>query len=43
VLSEGQAAARSRDGATEFFGGFNPFLNDDFYVGETFFVGAALK
>jgi len=36
VLSEGQAAARGGDGAAEFFGGFEPFLNDDFYVGESF-------
>ena len=27
------------DGAAEFFGGFDPFLNDSFYVGESFFVG----
>jgi hypothetical protein len=23
-------------GATKFFGGFEPFLNDDFHVGESF-------
>ena len=26
-------------GRGEFFGGFDPFLNDSFYVGESFFVG----
>jgi hypothetical protein len=36
LLSEGEAAAQFRDGAAEFFGGFNPFLNDEFYVGESF-------
>jgi hypothetical protein len=34
VLSEGEAAARGGDGAAEFFGGFDPFLDDDFDVGE---------
>ena len=33
-LSEGEASARGGDGAAEFFGGFNPFLNDDFDVRE---------
>jgi hypothetical protein len=33
-LSEGEAAARGGDGSAEFFGGFDPFLNDDFDVGE---------
>jgi hypothetical protein len=33
VLSEGEAAARGGDGAAELFGGFDPFLNDDFHVG----------
>jgi len=32
-------ATRGGDGAAEFFGGFDPFLNDGFYVGESFFVG----
>ncbi len=34
MLSEGEAAARGGDGAAEFFGGFDPFLDDDFGVGE---------
>jgi len=34
VLSEGEAAARGGDGAAEFFGGFDLFLDDDFGVGE---------
>jgi hypothetical protein len=41
-LSEGQAAARGGDGAAAFFGGFDPFLNDDFYVGESFLVGLSV-
>src|SRR5882762_6142238 len=41
-FSEGEAAARGRDGAAEFFGGFNPFLNDDFDVGESFLVGLSV-
>ena len=39
VLGEGKTAARGWDGAAEFFGGFDPFLNDDFHVGESFLVG----
>ena len=38
MLSEGEAAARGGDGAVEFFGGFDPFLDDDFYVGESLLV-----
>ncbi len=38
-LSEGEAAARGGDGAAEFFGSFDPFLDDGFYVGESFLVG----
>ena len=34
-----RVAARGGDGAAEFFGGFDPFLNDDFHVGESFLVG----
>jgi hypothetical protein len=41
-LSEGEAAARGGDGAAELFGGFEPFLNDDFYVGESFLVGLSV-
>src|SRR5258708_9546772 len=41
-LSEGKAAARGGDGAAEFFGGFKPFLNDDFDAGESFLVGFAV-
>jgi len=36
VLSEGQAAARGGDGAAEFFGGFEAFLDDGLDVGESF-------
>jgi hypothetical protein len=42
TLSEGEAAARGGDGAAEFFGGFDPFLNDDFHVGESFLVGLSV-
>ena len=42
MLSEGEAAARSGDGAAEFFCGFEPFLNDEFHVGESFFVGLSV-
>ncbi len=35
-------AARSGDGAAEFFGGFDPFLNDDFQVGESFLEGLSV-
>ena len=38
LLSEGEAAARGGDRAAEFFGGFDPFLNDNFYVGQGFLV-----
>jgi len=41
-LSEDQPAARGGDGAAELFGGFEPFLNDDFYVGESFLVGLSV-
>ena len=34
LLGEGKAA--------EFFGGFDPFLDDDFYVGESFLVGLSI-
>jgi hypothetical protein len=34
-------AARG-DGAPEFFGGFDPFLDDDFDVGESFLVGLSI-
>ncbi len=34
TLKRGKAAARGGDGAAEFFGGFDPFLNDDVYVGQ---------
>jgi hypothetical protein len=30
------------DGAAEFFGGFEPLLNDDFYVGESLLVGLSV-
>jgi hypothetical protein len=40
LLSEGEPAARRGDGAAEFFGDFNPLLNDDFDVGESFLVSA---
>jgi len=42
TLSEGEAAARSGDGAAKFLGGFDPFLNDDLYVGESFSVGLSV-
>jgi hypothetical protein len=41
-LGEGEAAARGGDGAAEFFGGFEPFLDVDFYVGESFLVGLSV-
>jgi len=41
-LGEGQATARGGDGAAEFFGGFDPFLNDDFHVGESFLVSLSV-
>jgi hypothetical protein len=41
-LSEGEAAAGGGDGAAELFAGFEPLLNDDFYVGESFFVGLSV-
>src|ERR1700719_39442 len=41
-LSKGEAAARGGDGATKFFGCFDPFLNDDFHVGERFLVGLSV-
>src|SRR5271168_5000660 len=41
-LSEGEAAARGGDGAAELFGGCEPFLDDDFYVGESFLVGLSV-
>lgn len=42
-LSEGESAARGGDRAAEFFGGFEPFLDDDFYVGESFLVGFSVS
>jgi len=42
LLSKGKALARSGDGAAEFFGGFDPFLNDDFHVGESFLVSLSV-
>src|SRR6266849_5798811 len=42
LLSEGEAAARSGDGAAEFFGSLDPFLNDDFHVGESFLVSLSV-
>ncbi len=42
LLSEGEAAARGGDGAAEFFGGFDPFLNDDFHAGESFLEGLSV-
>ena len=42
MLSEGKAAARGGDGTAEFFGGLDPFLNDDFYVGESFLVSLSI-
>jgi len=42
VLSEGKAAARGGDGTAEFFGGLDPFLNDDFYVAKSFLVGLSI-
>jgi hypothetical protein len=33
---------RGGDGKAEFFGGFDPLLNDDFYVGESFLVGLSV-
>jgi hypothetical protein len=42
VLGEGEAAARGGDGAAEFFGGFEPFLDDDFDIGESFFVSLSV-
>ena len=41
-LGEGEAAARGGDGAAEFFGGFEPFLDDDFYVGESLLVSLSV-
>lgn len=45
---EREAAAWSGNRVAKFFGGFQPFLDDDLYVGESFFVrlsigGAARK
>lgn len=37
-LSEGKAAALGGDRPAEFFGGFDPFLNNNFYVGQGFLV-----
>src|SRR6266700_817009 len=42
VLGEGKAAAGGGNGAAEFFRGLDPFLNDDFYVGESFLVGLSV-
>jgi len=42
LLSESESAARFGDGAAEFFGGFDPFLNDDFYVGESVLVSLSV-
>jgi len=42
LLGEGQATAWGGDGAAKFLGGFDPFLDDDFYVGESFLVGLSV-
>ncbi len=42
ALSEGEAAAWSGDGAAEFFGRFDPFLNDDLDVGKSFLVSLSV-
>ncbi len=42
MLSECQAATRGGDGAAEFFGGFEAFLDDGLDVGESFFVGLSV-
>jgi hypothetical protein len=41
-LSKCEAAARGGDRAAEFFGGFDPFLNDDLDVGESFLVSLSV-
>ena len=41
-LTEGEAAARDGDGAAKFFGGFDPFMDDDFDVCESFLVGLSV-
>src|SRR5579859_364189 len=42
ALREVQSAARRGDGAAELSGGFDPLLDDDFYVGESFLVGLSV-
>ncbi len=42
MLSEGEAAARGGDRTAEHFGGFDPFLDDDFDAGESVFVGLSI-
>jgi len=42
VFSGGKTAARGGDGAAEFLGGFDPFLDDDFDVGESFLMGLSV-
>src|SRR5260370_13664465 len=42
LLSEGEAAARGGDRTAGIFGGFDPFLDDDFDVGESFLVGLSI-
>src|SRR5229473_4986087 len=42
LLSEGKGAARGGDRTAEIFGGFDPFLDDDFDVGESFLVGLSI-
>jgi hypothetical protein len=39
---EGEAAARRGDGTAEFLGSFDPFLNNDLDVGESFLVGLSV-
>jgi|SRR6266851_3343301 len=39
---EGEAATGSGDGTAEFLGGFDPFLNDDLDVGESFLVSLSV-
>jgi len=42
TLKRRQGGRGGGDRATEFFGGFDPFLDDDFYVGESFLVGLSI-
>ena len=38
-----ETTTRSRDRTTEFLCGFDPFLDDDFDVGERFFVAFSVR